>query len=172
MAALAPLLRMSAAVFVRSHGKDFSLERIVIFLSFTCGAAFAVLDLITVPPLPPLRMLFGLFLGCVLFLAASGFGLLLLPAGMFLFGHFSERAILSLNIFQNGNVLQEPHTLILSTILVPLVIMAAFHGLCASSSLRKALFRASPTARSLYQSELASAALYSLFSLAIIFYFT
>ena len=172
MAALAPLLRMSAAVFVRSHGKDFSAERIVIFLAFACGAAASVLDLFTVPDLPPSRVVFGLFLACVLFLAASGFGLFLLPAGVFLFGHLSESAVLSMAVVSNGNFFHEPYTLILSTILVPLVLLTAFHGLCASSSLRKALLRASPSARSLYQSELASTALYSLFSLALIFYCT
>ncbi len=172
MAALAPLLRMSAAVFVRSPGNYFSAERIVICFSFGCGVASAALDLFALPTLPPQRILFGLFLACVLFLSASGFGLFFLPAGMFLFGHLSERAVLCVYSAANGNYFHEPGTLILSTILVPFVLLTAFHGLCASSSLRKALLRASPTARSLYLSELASTALYSLFSLALIFYFS
>ena len=163
---------MSAAVFIRSLGKDFLIERVLIFLSFALGAAAAVLRLFDLPELPPLRFLFSVFLGCVLFLAASGFGLVLLPAGMFLFGHFAQQLVLSWLSATNGNYFQQPETLILSTFLVPLVYLALLHGLCAASSLRKALFRASPTARSLYQSELASSSLFVLFSLAIIFYFT
>ena len=163
---------MSAAVFVRSSGNGFLTERVVTFFSFACGAVTAVLELFAFPALPPLRVLFGVFLGCVLFLAASGFGLLLLPVGMLLFGHYSQSAVLSWYASGSGNIFQEPHTLILSTLLVPFVFLAGFHGLCAASSLRTALLRASPTARSLYQSELASTALFVLFSLAVIFYFT
>ena len=172
MAALGPYWLMSAAVFIRSIGKDFLIERVLIFLSFALGAAAAVLRIFELPELPSLRFLFSVFLGCVLFLAASGFGLVLLPAGMFLFGFYAQLLVLPLLPVTGGIDIQQPGNLIFSFLLVPLVYLSLLHGLCAASSLRRALFRASPTARSQYQSELASSSLFSLFSLAVLFYFT
>ena len=144
----------------------------IIFLSFACGALSAALDLFDLPDLPSMRILFGLFLGCLLFLSASGFGRLLLPAGMVLYGHFSQSMVLAWYSEVNGNNFHIPNTLILSTISVPLVYLSVFHGLCASLSLRKALYRASPTASSEFQSELAASALLALFTLSFVFYFT
>ena len=58
------------------------------------------------------------------------------------------------------------------TLLVPPVFLACLHGFCAASSLRTALFRASPSAKSRYQSELLATAFFALVSLAVVFYFT
>lgn len=172
MAALAPRLRMSAAVFVRTSGKELLAERMVMFLAFACGAILAAWDLVSFPALPPLRVLFGSFLAVILFLAVSGFGLLFLPAGMLLFGIASERAVLSLYATTEGMLFQEPLRLAIITLLVPPVFLACLHGFCAASSLRTALFRASPSARARYQSELFATALFALVALAIVFYFT
>ena len=163
---------MSAAVFVRTSGKEFFTERMVMLFAFACGAMLAAFDLVSFPVLPPLRILFGSFLAVILFLAASGFGLLFLPAGMLLFGLASERAVLSLYHATEGMLFQDPLRLGIITLLVPPVFLACLHGFCAASSLRTALFRASPSARALYQSELFATALFALVALTIVFYFT
>ena len=163
---------MSAAVFVRSDRKAFFSERMVMFFAFACGAMLAVWDLVPVPILPPLRVLFGVYLAVILFLAASGFGLLFLPAGMLLFGFARERAVLSLYAATEGKVFPEPLQIAIITLLVPPVFLTCLHGFCAASSLRTALFRASPSARSRYQSELLATAFFALVSLAVVFYFT
>ena len=163
---------MSAAVFARSGGKAFLVERMVMFFAFACGSMLAVWDLVPNPALPPLRVLSGVFLAVILFLAASGFGLLFLPAGMLLFGLASERAVLSLYHATEGMLFQDPLRLGIITLLVPPVFLACLHGFCAASSLRTALFRASPSARALYQSELFATALFALVALTIVFYFT
>ena len=163
---------MSAAVFVRSSGKTFFSERIVMFLAFAGGAMLAAFDLVSFPALSPQRAIFGAFLATVLFLAASGFGLLFLPAGMLLFGMASENAVLSLYRSTEGKIFEDPLRFVIITLLVPPVFLSCMHGLCAASSLRTALFRASPSARSRYQSELASTALFTLVGLAIVFFFS
>lgn len=172
MAALAPLLRMSAAVFVRSDRREFLSERMVMFFTFACGSMLAAWDLVPVPALPPMRVLSGVFLALILFLAASGFGLLFLPAGMLLFGIVSEKAVLSLYAATEGKLFLEPLQIAMITLLVPPVFLTCLHGFCAASSLRTALFRASPSARSRYQSELLETAFFALVSLAVVFYFT
>ncbi len=142
------------------------------FTAFACGAVIAAWNLVSLPALPPLRVLFGAFLATVLFLAASGFGLLLLPVGMLLLGIAGESAVLHLYSATEGKLFQEPLKLVVITLLVPPVFLACLHGFCAASSLRTALFRASPSARARYQSELLTAALFALVSLAVVFYFT
>ena len=163
---------MSAAVFVRSGRNSFVSERILMLFAFSSGAMLAAWDLVPSPALPPLRILSGLFLAVILFLAASGFGLLLLPVGMLLFGTASERAVLSLYAATEGKLFLEPLQIAIITLLVPPVFLACLHGFCAASSLRTALFRASPSAKSRYQSELLATAFFALVSLAVVFYFT
>ena len=163
---------MSAAVFIRPSGRAFPARHLLMFSSFACGAVIAVLGLFQLPDLPSERILFGLLLGGLLFLSASGFGMLLLPVGMAFYGLLSQSRVLSWYSEWNGSFFPVPSALIVTTICVPLVYLAAFHGFCAASSLRRALFRASPTARSEYQSEMAAASLFVLFTLSVVFYFT
>ena len=163
---------MSAAVFIRSSKNDFPVERALIFIAFLFGALSAVYDLFDLPALPPPRVLFSFFLGSILLFAASGFGLFLLPVEMLLFGHFSQTAVLSTLLNVTGNISQEPKTFLFSTLLVPLVFLASFHGICAASSLRTVLFRVSPTAKTLYQSELTKTSLLVLLALSVVFCFT
>ena len=163
---------MSAAVFVRSGGKTFISERIVMFIAFVSGAMLAAYDLVSFPIPSSQRALFGAFLAMVLFLAASGFGLLFLPAGMLVFGMVSENAVLSLYRSTDGKIFGDPLRFMIITLLVPPVFLSCLHGFCAASSLRTALFRASPSARSRYQAELAATALFALVGLAIVFYFS
>ena len=163
---------MSAAVFVRTSGKELLAERMVMFAAFACGAMLAALELVSFPVLPPLRILFGAFLAVILFLAASGFGLLFLPVSMLLFGIASERAVLALYHTTEGMLFREPLRFAMLSLLVPPVFLACLHGFCAASSLRTALFCASPSARARYQSELFATALFALVALAIVFYFT
>lgn len=163
---------MSAAVFIRSSENNFPLERALMFIAFLLGALSAVYHLFDLPALPPLRVFFSFFLGSILLFAASGFGLFLLPAEMLLFGHFSQSVVLSTLFDSSANIFQEPETFLFSTLLVPLVFLSSFHGICAASSLRTVLFRVSPTAKTLYQSELTKTSLLVLLSLTVVFCFT
>ncbi len=165
-------MRMSAAVFIRSDRSWRLPEGLVLFLFFAWGAAAAGLELFDPPALPEQRLQYSLFLLAMLLFAASGFGWLGLPMEMLAFGFLLQRAVLEWYASLTLPRLPPARPLVFASLLILTMFQAATHGLCASSALRLALFRASPSARSRYQKELSRAAIYALFGFAAVFYFT
>ncbi len=162
---------MSAAVFIRpDRGKGLP-ERLVIFVFLCWGALSAAFELFTLPPLPDTRLRFSLLLGSMLLFSASGFGLLLIPLEMLLFGNYFQSLVLSRYAASSAPLSVGPGPLLFASILFLSVFLAATYGLGASCALRTALFRGSPSARGRYQRQLTAAALCSLVSLADAFYF-
>ncbi len=162
---------MSAAVFIRPERRNVLPERLVIFAFLVWGALSAAFEIFTLPPLPETRLCFTILLGSMLLFSASGFGLVLIPLEMLLFGYCFQARVLSRYAASSAPLWGGPGPLIFSSVLFLSVFLAATYGLGASCALRTALFRGSPSARGRYQRQLTAAALCSLVSLADAFYF-
>ena len=163
---------MSAAVFIRPGRAVILPERLVIFVFVSWGALTAAFDLIQVPQMLSPRLVTGILLGSMLLFSASGFGWLLIPLEMLAFGNAFQGRVLAYYASASHPFFARSTGFFFASTLFLSVFLAAAYGLGASSALRDALVRGSPSARSRYQQKLSAAALCSVVSLASVFYFT
>lgn len=162
---------MSAAVFIRSDRQKALSERLVIFVFLVWGALSAAFGIFSLPRSLSARLFFGALLGAMLLFSASGFGWLLIPPEMLLFGNWFQALVLELYASITP-LWASPGPLVYASLLFLSVFLAAAYGLGASTALHSALFRGSLSARSRFQQQLAASALCSLVALADVFYFT
>lgn len=162
---------MNDALFTDERRIKSIPERLVVFGFFAWGAMIAALLPVSLPQLPPERVLFSLLLFALPMLGSSGFGWLLLPLAMLAFGLYSETAVLQWYLGRAEGALLPLSSLAYRLFLTPAVLLAGIYSLSASGALRAALQKASPSAKNEYQRNLCLAAFFALLGLCAVLYF-
>lgn len=162
---------MNDALFTDERRTRSVPERLVVFGFFTWGALIAAFLPVSLPQLPPERMLLSLLLLSLPMFGSSGFGWLLLPIAMLAFGLYSETNVLQWYLGRGESALIQFSPLIFRLLLTPAVLLAGIYALSASGALRAAVQRASPSAKNEYQRSLCLAVFFALLGLSCVFYF-
>ena len=162
---------MSAAVFLRPGKQLHVPESLIAFLFFAFGALAVFFDMASVPAFSSVRIVFGTALAALVLFSVSGLGWVLLPVGLFVFGIYAQQAVMGWYQSAASSPRPEWGTMAFPTLLVPSILLASSHSLCASSAFMVVFHRGSPTARTLFFREVKLTVFFVTIALLSVFLF-
>lgn len=146
-------------------------DRIVVFLFFIVGVALAQFGENALPVGPMPRILLSALSAAVLIFSISAAGGVFIPVCALVLGVFVEQQAMSWTLILSKGTKEALTAWISSAILVPVLFSAFVHGMTVSAAIQTAVQRVSPSARDIFQRELAQLLQFLMLAFAAIFYF-
>ncbi len=162
---------MQVGLRISHREKNPISDRALLFAFFAAGVSAAYFGSVQLSLFSEPRLFFSGLMAGVLLFSASLLGAYLLPLAAMLLGAFTEQTAMGTAALWRSEHMLDLPTFAPGLILVPVFFLAAVHGMAVTSAVQGAMERGSPTARAVFQRELAAVFVFVLMAFAAIFFF-